>query len=318
MYVLASCGDADQHEETGMNVFPIEFATQLDTRAALDSYVSTAEFPYGSTIGVYGYYTETTAFTNTTEKANFMYNQPVTRELISKQLRWEYDPVKYWPNNDQEKVTFWGYYPYNGTGIALKDPTTFTGLPHFIFHVQRESRHEVDFMMSDVRADEMHINGSYITPISYRVPLVFHHALTKIIIRVVDEEGPPLPYTAFLTDLYDEGEGYYSPSVNWTNLTKTTSPVVFTTENSTTDDERIFLMLPQDLTDNDPILNIHYDYHGGFSQTEDIHLNTLEVTEWLPGKTYTYTYHVSHAGNQLSVGVNPWYQSGMVFDTDTP
>ena len=52
--------------------------------------------------------------------------------------------------------------------------------------------------------------------------------------------------------------------------------------------------------------------------SEVIHLNAINaLTEWKPGKSYTYTYHVKHSGNDLSVAVNPWYQAGMVFSNSS-
>ena len=47
---------------------------------------------------------------------NFMNNQMV--KWNSNSSAWEYSPVKYWPNNTSDKVTFWAYGPYNDENTA--------------------------------------------------------------------------------------------------------------------------------------------------------------------------------------------------------
>lgn len=83
----------------------------------------------GGGFGVFAYYTKNTAYTynQTSFEPNFMYNQGV----FYNSTKWEYTPVKYWPNglNDQEegkggddetltpggKVSFFAYAPYIDT-----------------------------------------------------------------------------------------------------------------------------------------------------------------------------------------------------------
>lgn len=42
---------------------------------------------------------------------NFMYNQQIT--FSSSDAKWSYTPIKYWPNNVNDKLTFFAYAPYS-------------------------------------------------------------------------------------------------------------------------------------------------------------------------------------------------------------
>ena len=60
-------------------------------------------------MGIFAYYTGSNDLT-ISEKPNFMYNQEVKRSNASSP--WTYSPVKYWPNNPGDKLTFFAYAPY--------------------------------------------------------------------------------------------------------------------------------------------------------------------------------------------------------------
>lgn len=73
----------------------------------------------GGGFGVFGYYTDNNEY-DPQSIPNFMYNQLVTWKAVGSSGYWEYDPVKYWPNeygnnasaDDQDKVSFFAYAPY--------------------------------------------------------------------------------------------------------------------------------------------------------------------------------------------------------------
>ena len=66
---------------------------------------------YGG-FGIMGYFTGQETFDNVknTVTAGYMYNQAV--EYDSKTSAWTYSPVKYWPNRDGDKISFFAYAPY--------------------------------------------------------------------------------------------------------------------------------------------------------------------------------------------------------------
>ena len=58
--------------------------------------------------GVFGCYTGKLTYENTTVAPDFMYNQQVKPEGDD----WVYVPVKYWPNEKSDYISFFGYAPY--------------------------------------------------------------------------------------------------------------------------------------------------------------------------------------------------------------
>ena len=61
--------------------------------------------------GVFGSYTGRLTYENTTVSPDFMYNQQVKYD----NNLWTYSPVKYWPNNSTDYVSFFAYAPYEAT-----------------------------------------------------------------------------------------------------------------------------------------------------------------------------------------------------------
>lgn len=93
------------------------------TRAGLTGVLNLAKLKKSKAekggFGVFGYYTDNNEY-DPQSIPNFMYNQLVTWKTDGVSGYWEYDPVKYWPNeygnnasaDDQDKVSFFAYAPY--------------------------------------------------------------------------------------------------------------------------------------------------------------------------------------------------------------
>ena len=69
--------------------------------------------------GVSAYYTQGGFLGTLTSTPNFMNNQKVekitdnsTTHPLAYQSGWKYTPIKYWPNNENDKVAFFAYSPY--------------------------------------------------------------------------------------------------------------------------------------------------------------------------------------------------------------
>lgn len=99
-------------------VFSIYNGGQATTRAA----VSTVDDLGREGFGVFAYYTGTNDY-NSTTIPNFMYNQRVNGVFDGETLTgWDYDPLKYWPNNvdaeghSNQKISFFVY----GTHVPME------------------------------------------------------------------------------------------------------------------------------------------------------------------------------------------------------
>ena len=193
---LFSCEDNEENGQTTSQEVPIAFQTSMEgqamvTRANSLSYhgLDTKEFSLNAKIGVFAYYTGNDWY-HEGFVPNFMYNQMVEQvEKTNEKKTWNYTPVKYWPNNANDKLTFTAYYPYNGTGITLS-PNTKKGLPTIFFHTQERTEEQIDLLVSDLLHDCRHIarpddgvddpvNNIFRT-VTAKVPLNFHHALAQI------------------------------------------------------------------------------------------------------------------------------------------
>ena len=99
--------------------------------------------------GVFAYYTGQSAWNNTGSFApNFMYDQKVTYSG-----GWIYTPVKFWPNTEGDKISFFAYAPHRTTsksGIAFSTTTTTaTGAPKLNFTLQTTPQDMVDLVATD-------------------------------------------------------------------------------------------------------------------------------------------------------------------------
>ena len=124
--------------------------------------------------GVFAYYTGATAWESAKASAtpNFMYNQQVTYSS-----GWTYTPVKYWPNADGEKVSFFAYAPYtsNTTGFSTN---TAAGAPIISY-----TWGTTNDLLYDKQIDQ--VKGT----VSSAVTFTFKHALAKVEFKARRDNG---------------------------------------------------------------------------------------------------------------------------------
>lgn len=294
--------------------------------------------PNGKSIGVYAYYHsgigDTPGAWSASAKPDFMFNQQATNN--AEEDGFSYSPLKYWPNTNQDKLSFIGYYPYTTTfsgsedanGIVLTKGSDDEGLPAFELTVSDDVTKQVDFLISDLLTDLP--NGtSAVSPSSAadrdhltivdKVRLLFHHATSKVTIRIaIDEKirqdfmsmtisnleltniyrkGTVIPTYNALTDATTINVTGASLSQNYTIVNAAATPVV----NHLTD---TYLMLPQTLA-NTAQLNITYSItlrsHGTVYTYDD---------DGNPEETDHYTYS--------NTALLPLAEMKMASDNTTP
>ena len=99
--------------------------------------------------GVFAYYTGQSAWNNTGSfTPNFMYNQ-----MVEYKSGWTYTPVKYWPNTEGDKISFFAYAPYSTgstNGIAFTTTTkNSTGAPKLNFTLQTTPQNMIDLVATN-------------------------------------------------------------------------------------------------------------------------------------------------------------------------
>ena len=110
---------------------------------------------------------------------NFMYNQEVTWGGDDAEGgKWQYSPVKYWPSNPTEEVSFFAYAPYietpGATGITAFTGNTAEGDPKLSFKMDENVDNQVDLLYSN---NAMDIRKQ---TIGENVNFRFKHALSRI------------------------------------------------------------------------------------------------------------------------------------------
>lgn len=247
-------------------------------RSSLTAPETKATLPTGSSFGVFAYYTNTTNWNSARGSTvpNFMYNEEVTFDGTS----YSYAPIKYWPNNTNEKISFWAYYPYSASAVLYKKNSTTVfnnttkDLPDIRFTV---TDGQTDFMISDVAANKT--KPAVDTP----VELSFNHALSRLsfYVKKVDAAVPE-KYTVKLKTI--RLDGIYltathknSGTVGWANWTGprgTVSPfapadpsaylTLATSYPAAGSPQAVSIVLPQDLSYEYAMLHVEYtiDFEG--------------------------------------------------------
>lgn len=322
---MSACSQNEMFEDQSANS-AIEFGayTNLATRAS-SSLVSGNEFPTNGEMGVFAYYTANEAWSGA-KTPNFMFNQKVTKTDGS----YTYSPIKYWPNNANDKITFFAYYPHTATDLTWKDhanPTassyinTSTNLPVADFTVQNKATDQIDFMYAIVK-DQTKTAGT--------VKFTFNHALTQVNLKAklgaalaTDNKTTVTITKIKFINIYKNGKldmaksslswegtsnsGDFEAALSDENGVKITS----TTAAEVTAASETFLMMPQTLQNN---AGIEVTYKV---KTEDTVLDggASEITNtvtskisgnWEPNNNIVYTITIGLTKVEVDAEVTEW------------
>lgn len=149
----------------------IEFGTYLGRDAQTKGSVFDTETMQGENVGfgVFAYYTDEERY-SAAATPNFMNNQQVTYNGSA----WTYAPVKYWPNEATDYVSFFAYAPYRA-GFSV--PTS--GDPIISFAVGTDVTNHIDL----VAAENTHIDCQK-QAVNDVVKFTFKHALSRVGFKV--------------------------------------------------------------------------------------------------------------------------------------
>lgn len=112
--------------------------------------------------GVFAYYTENKNWSVANMSTpNFMNNTKATKSDTS----WQYSPIKYWPDDPRDKVSFFAYAPYNAGQTATGSKLNFS--------VATDVDNQVDLVWSNSATVDLNKNTS---PVSF----TFKHSLARV------------------------------------------------------------------------------------------------------------------------------------------
>ena len=329
--LVASCGKnerlghgEDEWERLSGDA-PIAFSSNVS-----DPRTRTSLYPTSDNFRVFAFYQpgsggDPGAWQPLTWTSNFMYNQEVTYSGGS----WTYSPVKYWPNNSENTLTFWAYAPYFGeydeetnhvlrlrTGNSGSDYGNNTaGVPDVQFTTNAAASH--DLMMSDLATNQSYRGGE---PATGTVTLNFRHVMCLVDFNVYKVD-PGDDYEMRLRSLSIEDiyfTAVYKQSIAtpaWRNHSGTPGNItVYQTVEPSPDTlldktdpaefpgpSKQVMPIPQSLlssADNTPVLHVVYTFREAGSsaipavQESYFPLGRLQ-NEWEKGKHYTYNIHIA-------------------------
>ena len=232
--MACSSEETTRTAETTSQLRPIAFGDAYTVKPTRSSTTFTADkgIPVGQSIGVYAYLHNTDTRNYSADIPNFMFNQQATSRDDADYF--SYSPLKYWPNDDNSKVSFIAYFPYTNTTIVEADPehpvspfstattgltplleNNGTGLPTFNFTVKDVVADQVDFLVSDVIANMPKTRDTENDPgqpfndlsIKDRVTFLFKHMTAKVEFRIVADP-----------DIYKDIVKFHLNSLNVSNL----------------------------------------------------------------------------------------------------
>ena len=302
---LCGCQTEDDAPHTPQGTVPIGFSGDVSaTRAA--GYGSAADL---AAIGVFTCFTNG-AFSESSSTPNFMYNQKVERQAGDGS--WTYSPVKYWPANATEKLSFFAYAPYvDETTPGGSNPTlsgnTAKGFPTLAYTVPAAEAVQIDLLASVPLMNQTYdgTGGS--------VKFTMKHALTKVNVGIKSEVGITVtalsvnnvPATATLT-FTDSGSDWGSYTGTKTvNATLAGGGTAVTANAANAQLLATFFVLPQKAS---ATLSITYTQDGTpsmqFTKT-DIALPATP-TAWEQGMSVGYTLHVKKDGKVIATVGQDW------------
>ena len=147
----------------------IEFGTYLGRDAQTKGSVFDTDDMKTQGFGVFAYYTNDQKY-SAAATPNFMNNQQVTYVGSA----WTYAPVKYWPNEATDYVSFFAYAPYR-EGFSV--PTS--GDPVISFAVGTDVTNHIDL----VAAENSHIDCQK-QAVNDVIKFTFKHALSRVGFKV--------------------------------------------------------------------------------------------------------------------------------------
>ena len=113
-----------------------------------------------------------------TNLMDFMYNQKV--EYVGG--AWSYTPIKYWPTNENDKISFFAYAPWDAAGISNFSGNDYAGIPYFTFSIQDNVDEMVD-LVTDTRYNVSHDVTQQANPQGNIVNFVLRHELTRVTMK---------------------------------------------------------------------------------------------------------------------------------------
>lgn len=270
-----------------------------------------------SSMGVYAYYTETTAWSAARAAAtpNWMNNQPIGR--VNNTAPWASDQTVYWPaytaGSWETKLSFFAYAPYAtpDNGIVL---SVGVGVPQIAFDIDTEVNGQTDLLLATPAIDQNKTlnNG--------KMNFSFVHKLSKIGFRAYCLTPGSTIQTLSLTQLAVSGSIPMDAAATWVltadrqelTLNLNGTPLSTNPQKPTylSDPNNYFFLFPADYrTTSQTELVVVYK-----EKNEEKTARVPITEQWQQGKSILYSLNLGGKANEdmtiESVTIDAWEVSG--------
>ncbi len=284
----------------------IRFSTShdLDTRSTSSTTSATIQ-----SMGVFAFHVEQGS-TIETLAPNYMYNQEVHKATTDFPT-WIYTPLKYWPNNPADEIHFYAYSPHSedlasDKGSIALSQNTAEGIPTLTFTVPDNA--DTDLLISAPL-----VSSRSSVPVNF----TFHHALTRVKVKVRLAPGSELPEapitaTVSFTGIHHTATTNLAP-IQWTDgipgdtfaPSATVGDITFTDSNPENNvaDVAEFFFLPQPFDEGDAKVTLTLTEGSSDSSTSSDPTSPDDTTEisillkdiashsqWNPGNAIAYVF----------------------------
>lgn len=281
LFCTLLCIGCDNEDTTLMPTQPIGFSTSVDDSATRTE-ATTANL---TEIGVHAYFTGTSDYDAPTFTPNFLYNQSVKKVNGT----WTYDPVKYWPANPNDKVSFFAYAPHkasipaNGDKINIS-PVTAKDSPSIAY---LPVKGELDLLLS---LGELNCTNNH-GPVRFTMK----HAMTKVIFKVKVEGGGSKTITGVSTEcaygaifkINDSNTEIKMSTLVDSKRTTCKATNLNITAGSTATTVKEFFLPPDHMADT----KVSLTYLDG-STSKTIETTLPNANDWILGKAIGYTFTI--------------------------
>lgn len=264
--LLTGCNETESLETEHV---PLNFSTVVDTPTRVTD-LTTENL---TSMGVFACFSQGN-FNASTATPDFMYNQIVERTDAA--APWIYSPVKYWPNNVKDKISFFAYAPHNAVGVTPCIKTN-KGYPYLTYTLSTEEAKQIDLLAAIPLINKDNTENS--------VKFNFKHALTKvnIIIKNGDKDNSAKTLNSFSLKAKQQGTLTYTASgFDWVALasvstyTTTVSDVVLPTTQDATTTIATFYLIPDKAGAS---FSMKYTYYGSVEAGGATPEHTVTVTD---------------------------------------
>lgn len=215
--------------------------------------------------------------------------------------KWTYSPVKYWPNNATDKISFFAYAPYAGTngtnGISALTTTygSTPNLPTLTFELQNNQKDMVDLVVSEAKAGTNGTINQTSTTTTAAVGFNFKHVLSRVSMKA--KTSADITSNA-LTKVYITG-------VSIEHSSKLNSQATLNMYNHNWSASTTYLPVSYPLVKaaSNGILNFQSVTFGGFTHSDAIDISTnKDGVALFPNNQYLFFIPVNNTSGTATLG----------------